>query len=134
MKILIAITALFLFAMTNAPSALAQDLEVRCEYKGENIGINTAIGCIPVLTEDPNDPTVFLAWILTWSIGIAGGIAFLLILLAGFQIITSQGNPERMKAGQELLTAAVSGLLLLIFSIFILNFIGVDILGLPIGQ
>lgn len=131
MRILIVTTVLYLFALTGASPALAQDLEVRCDYKGEDIGINTAIGCIPVLTDDPD---LFLAWILTWAIGIAGGIAFLLILVAGFQIITSQGNPERMKAGQELLTAAVSGLLLLIFSIFILNFIGVDILGLPIGR
>ncbi|KKR84165.1 MAG: hypothetical protein UU32_C0049G0003 [Candidatus Woesebacteria bacterium GW2011_GWB1_41_10] len=45
-------------------------------------------------------------------------------------IMTSGGNPERLKAGQELLTSAISGLILLIFSVFVLKFIGVDILKL----
>lgn len=91
-------------------------------------GINTAIGCIPVLTND--NGTAFSGFILRFAIGIGGGIAFILILYAGFMIMSSAGNPERLKAGRELLTSAISGLLLLVFSIFILKFIGIDILGL----
>jgi hypothetical protein len=91
-----------------------------------NTGIQTAIGCIHVLSS----PEVFLGDILRWAVGIGGGIAFLLILYAGFMVMTSAGNPERLKAGQELLTSALSGLILLIFSVFILKFIGLDILGL----
>ena len=90
-----------------------------------DIEINTAIGCIPV-----SDTNVFMGWILGWAIGVGGGIAFLLIVYASFMVMTSQGNPERLKAGQELLTSAISGLVLLIFSVFILKFIGVDILKL----
>jgi hypothetical protein len=89
-------------------------------------GIDTAIGCIPV-----TDMNKFISFILRWAIGIGGGIAFLLILWSGFVIMTSQGNPERLKAGQELLTSALAGLIMLIFSVFILRIIGVDILGLP---
>lgn len=88
-------------------------------------GIQTAIGCIPVFNQ-----TDFLSAILKWAVGIGGGIAFLLIVYAGFMIMTASGNPERLKAGQELLTSAISGLILLVFSIFILKFIGIDILGL----
>jgi len=88
--------------------------------------INTAIGCIPI-----NDTDAFIGFILKWAIGVGGGIAFLLIVLAGFQIMTSSGNPDRLKAGQELMTSAIAGLILLIFSVFILKIIGVDILGLP---
>lgn len=91
----------------------------------ETKGIDTAIGCIPV-----NDTNVFMGWILGWAIGVGGGIAFLLIIYASFMTMTSQGNPERLKAGQELLTSAISGLILLIFSVFILRFIGIDILKL----
>jgi hypothetical protein len=87
--------------------------------------IDTAIGCIPL------DETGLAGFILRWAIGIGGGIAFLFIVLAGFQILTSQGNPERLKAGQELLTSAIMGLILLIFSIFVLRVIGVDILAIP---
>lgn len=88
--------------------------------------IDTAIGCISVL----DTPENFLGDILKWAVGVGGGIAFLLIVYASFMIMTSAGNPERLKAGQELLTSAISGLILLIFSVFILKFIGVDILGL----
>lgn len=88
--------------------------------------IDTAIGCINAL----GDQNQFLGQILLWAVGVGGGIAFLLIVYAGFMIMTAAGNPERLKAGQELLTSAISGLILLIFSIFILRFIGIDILGL----
>jgi len=87
-------------------------------------GIDTAIGCIPI------ENTTFINFILRWAIGVGGGIAFLLIVFAGFQIMTSAGNPERLKAGQELLTSAIAGLILLIFSVFILRIIGVNILGI----
>ena len=87
--------------------------------------VNTAIGCIPV-----GDTTSFMGWILGWAIGVGGGVAFLLIVYASFMIMTSQGMPDRLKAGQELLTSAISGLIMLIFSVFILKFIGIDILGL----
>lgn len=91
----------------------------------ESCGIDTAIGCIPV-----SDTNQFMGWILGWAVGVGGGIAFLLIVYASFMIMTSQGDPTRLKAGQELLTSAISGLIMLIFSVFILKFIGIDILGL----
>ena len=99
-----------------------------CDPRGGNpgTGIDTAIGCIPV-----SNTNEFISFILGWAIGIGGGVAFLLILLAGFQITTSSGDPKKMQAGRELLTAAITGLLLLIFSVFILRVIGVDILGIP---
>ncbi len=71
-----------------------------------------------------------MGFILRWAVGIGGGIAFLLILYGGFMIMTSSGNPERLKAGQELLTSAIGGIILLIFSVFLLKVIGIDILGL----
>lgn len=89
-------------------------------------GIDTAIGCVPALSDSSSLST----FILNWAIGIGGGIAFLLILFAGFQIMTSSGDPQRLKAGQELLTAAISGIIMLIFSVFILRVIGVNILGI----
>ena len=92
-------------------------------------GIETAIGCIPF-----GDETSFISYILSWAIGIGGGVAFILMLAAGFQIMTSAGNPDRLRAGQELLTSAIAGLILLVFSVFILRVIGMDILGIPLGK
>lgn len=65
------------------------------------------------------------------GIGIAGGIAFLLIVFGGFQIITSAGNPEKLNEGKEAVSSAIAGLLMIIFSVFLLRIIGVNILGLP---
>lgn len=86
----------------------------------------TAIGCITT-----SDPQAFIAWLLGTAIGIAGGIAFLLMLWGGFQIITSTGDPEKLNKGKEILTSAIIGLVVIIFSVFLLKLIGVDILQLP---
>jgi len=100
---------------------------ITCGPNGE--GLQTAIGCVNGILSKAG-PEQFLAFILRWAIGVGSGIAFLLILYSGFMIMTSTGNPERLKAGQELLTSAIAGIILLIFSVFILRFIGIDILGL----
>lgn len=96
-----------------------------CTSSGGGTGIDTAIGCIPI-----GSSTQFMSFILGWAIGIGGGIAFLLIIYASFMIMSSRGNPERLKAGQELLTSAIAGIIMIIFSVFILRVIGVNILGI----
>lgn len=88
-------------------------------------GIPTAIGCIPY-----GSPEALTSFFLKWALGIGGGIALLLIIYASFVISTSSGDPRRMQGGKELLTSAVAGLMLLIFSIFILRILGVNILGI----
>lgn len=88
-------------------------------------GVWTAFGCIQT------DPSAFIGEVLRIGIGIGGGVAFLLILFGGFQILTSAGNPEQLTAGRELVTSAITGLLLIIFSIFLLRLIGVNIFGIP---
>lgn len=105
-----------------SPAGDKDEIPILCS---DGKSIDTAIGCIPI--QNTNE---FIEFILRWAIGIGGGIAFLLIVFAGFQIMTSAGNPERLKAGQELLTSAIAGLILLIFSVFILRIIGVNILGI----
>ena len=107
---------------TNGPVVPLVPAKVFCESGG----INTAIGCLSVLGGQEE----FLGAILRWAVGVGGGIAFRLIVYSGFMIMSAAGDPERLKAGQELLTSAISGLILLIFSIFILRVIGLDILGL----
>jgi len=94
------------------------------------VGVWSAIGCITIDMNNP-DPNKLLKTILQVGIGIAGGIAFLLILFGGLQIMTSAGNPERLNAGKELVSSAIVGLLLILFSVFLLQFIGVQIIGIP---
>jgi len=87
--------------------------------------INTAIGCI-----DFNDINLTSQFFLRWLLGIAGGVALFLIGLASYQIATSQGHPRRLQGGQELLLSAIGGLIMIILSVFLLRFIGVDLLGI----
>jgi Na+(H+)/acetate symporter ActP len=88
--------------------------------------INTAIGQI-----DPTNLQGFVQQLLNLAFGVAGGIAFLLMLFGVFQVMTSAGNPERMKSGSELITSALTGLLFIVFSIFILKLIGITVLDIP---
>jgi len=88
--------------------------------------IPTAIGMVNV-----NSPSDFIVWVLRFALGIGGGIAFLLMLIGSFQIITSAGNPSKIQAGKELITSALTGLLMIIFSVFLLKLIGRDILNIP---
>lgn len=119
------LSLVFIFSLLAPKIALADALgNTQCK----DTEIYTAIGCVPVL--GANGQTDFLSFVLKWAVGVGGGIAFLLIIYGGFMVMSSSGNPERLKAGQELLTSAIAGLILLIFSVFILKFIGVDILGL----
>ena len=132
MKKLLLTAALFLFLTTGAILPVKTFAQIPLPFNGPTEGcpnkdeINTAIGCIPF-----GDTNAFVGFILRWAIGVGGGIAFLLILMATFQIMSSSGDPERLKGGQELLTSAIAGLIMLIFSVFILKVIGVDILKLP---
>lgn len=95
--------------------------------KGDE-SVNTAFGNIST------EPKQLVNTVLTIAIGIAGGIAFLLIVYGGFRLAFSQGDPKAVQEARDIITSAIVGLLLIIFSVFLLNLIGVDILGLPIGD
>lgn len=87
--------------------------------------IPTGIGCIPT------DPTALVLKILEIAVGVAGGIALLSVLFGGFKVLTSGGNPDTINEGKSMITNAIAGLVLILFSVAILNIIGFDILGIP---
>lgn len=86
----------------------------------------TAIGCLPA------SPMGFInEFIFGYGIGIAGSIAFLYFLYGSFVILTSAGNPERVEEAKQIITSSIAGLILIIFSVFLLKIIGVNILNIP---
>ncbi|MBU1885496.1 pilin [Patescibacteria group bacterium] len=93
---------------------------------GKGDGIWTAIGCI-----DTSSTQGIVGKLMTVGIGIAGGIALLMILASAFLFATSEGEPKRTSEAKEILTSAIVGLLFIIFSVTILQFIGVNILKIP---
>lgn len=89
------------------------------------MAVSTAIG------EISTNPADFVQKIYSIVLGLSGGIALVLIIIAGYKFMTSQGNPEAIKSATEGLTSAVIGLLFIIFAFVILQIIGVDILKIP---
>jgi hypothetical protein len=89
-------------------------------------GFNTALGCIN--TGNLGDA---LGQILSFSVGIGGGLALLLMGYGVFLITTSAGIPDKVNAGKEIITAAVGGLMLIVLSVVLFRLIGVEILQLP---
>ena len=48
-------------------------------------------------------------------------IALILVIKCGYQFITSQGDPYKLKDAQECLTSAIIGLVVVLLSVSILN-------------
>lgn len=92
---------------------------------GKCTKVNSSIG---ILDTDING---LISRIVQVTLGLSGGIFLLLIIRAGYRMISSQGNPEAIKDARESLTSAIVGFLFLIFSFVILELIGVHLLQLP---
>lgn len=73
----------------------------------------------------------FIGQVLGVLLSISGMVAVALIIMSGYQYMTSRGNPDAIQAAKDRLTSALVGLLFIIFSIVILTVIGVDILQIP---
>lgn len=89
-------------------------------------GVQTAIGCVPT-----NDLQGFLEFVLKWAFFASGGIILLMIIATGYMLMTSAGNPEKLQAAKENIVALFSGLILIVFSLILLQVVGADVLKLP---
>jgi len=84
------------------------------------------LGCVPI-----NLANFISNYLLGRMIGLAGLLSLLCIIYSVFMMQTSQGSNEKLKKAQELLTSCILGLIFIIFSVFILKLIGVNILKIP---
>jgi len=75
--------------------------------------------------------------LLSAMIPLIGIVSFIMILVGGFSILTSAGNPEGMKKGSQTITLAIAGLALAVISWLILllikNLTGVDVTEFKFG-
>lgn len=93
---------------------------------GSSVGVWTGVGCVR-----SNIGSFIQETLLGWGVGLAGGISMLCIMYAAFMMQTSGGEAEKIKKAQQLMTSCITGLMLIIFSVFILQLIGVRILRIP---
>jgi hypothetical protein len=96
-----------------------------CERCMDNEGIWTSIGCIE------KDPKGLVSKLITIGTGILGGIFLLRVLAASFMLTTSQGDVKKTSEAKQMITEAIIGVLFIIFSVTILQFIGSDVMRLP---
>lgn len=87
--------------------------------------IDTAFGPIAL------DPIGFMTRIFSIVLSFAGLGALLLIIYSGYRLMISRGNKEAIQGARETLTAAILGLIFIIFSLVILSVIAGDILKIP---
>lgn len=86
---------------------------------------STDIGCLPNTAEG------FVAKFYAYGLGLIGGVAIIFIILGGYFILVSQGDPAKLALGKSYITYAVIGLLLAIFGYIFTSVIAVDILRIP---
>ncbi|PWU23760.1 hypothetical protein C5B42_01895 [Candidatus Cerribacteria bacterium 'Amazon FNV 2010 28 9'] len=93
--------------------------------KGQPNSLWTAFGCVPT------NLSGIVTSIVQIGLGLSGGIVVLAILAGSFMLATSSGNPKQVEEAQQMISAAIIGLLFVIFSAIILHFIGVTLLHIP---
>jgi len=88
-------------------------------------GIWSAVGCIPTNGSDT------IATIVTIALGMAGGFGLLMIIAAGGMLVLSRNDTKKVGDAKDMISSVVMGLLFIVFSVTILQFIGVSILKIP---
>lgn len=76
------------------------------------------------------NPSGIITVVFRLVLSISGVLAVFLIIMSGYKLTSSRGNPEQVQQAREQFTSAIIGLLFLVFSLVILQLIGTDILGL----
>lgn len=84
-----------------------------------------------------SDLPTYFGNILSAIIPFIGIVSFIMILVGGFSILTSAGNPEGIKKGSQTITLAIAGLALSVLSwlvlVFIENLTGVSVTQFKFG-
>jgi len=115
---------LLIDAVTNLPknqmTAGRQFTMLGCITSGTSLGFNNQTGA-----------SSFVQKLLDVIFSLAGSIAFLYLMYGGFVVLTSQADPERLNYGKRLVYGAITGLIITISSVFIVNLIGSGILRIP---
>lgn len=90
-------------------------------------GLATAIGCVPVL----NLQKFITETIFGIGISFAGAFSVLCMIYGAILFQTSAGNSTQVEKGRKLIVNCLVGLIVIVFSLFILKFIGIDLLRIP---
>jgi hypothetical protein len=102
-----------------------KDSEAEVAITKNNVGILTAVGCVPT------EPQALVNGFVRYGSLAMGGVALLMMIWASLRYITSLGSAEAINQARDQFFAALIGLLFIIMSVLLLQIIGYDILGIP---
>ncbi len=76
--------------------------------------------------------------VISLAIGFAGIVLFIMLLMGGFQYITSGGEAPKVEGAKKTITTALLGMIFVVLAylilVFIKNFTGVDVTQFKIQQ
>lgn len=108
-----------------------------CIYVDYNKGLArdnaswTVFGCIISPEESVSFSGSFVQNFLRLIISLTGAVVFVVLVAGSVQVLASRGDPVMLQNGKETIFSSLVGAFLIVFSLLILKFIGVDILGIP---
>lgn len=111
----------------NTFPAIPSPPEPPCKTRsnGKCVSVGTGIGDINT------DGAGILYSVFVLILSMSGGILVIIIMYAGYLLMTSRGNPEQIQKARDLLTSAIVGFLFIIFSYVVLGVVTDDLLNLP---
>jgi TRAP-type C4-dicarboxylate transport system permease small subunit len=87
--------------------------------------IATDLGCVP------QDPVGFVGKFYGIGLGLIGMVAILFLIIGGYYIMTSQGNPGKLVTGKQYVFYSLAGLVLAIMGFVFIQIIASDVLKIP---
>ena len=87
--------------------------------------VQTDLGCLP------DDPVGFVQKFYVWGLGLLGMVGVLFMIIGGYYLMTSQGNPTKIQTGKSFIFYSISGLLLAIFGFVFIEIVVGDVLKIP---
>jgi hypothetical protein len=97
-----------------------------------NIGGESVTVDYPIITGWDEIEDIFTETenLIQFLIGFSAVVCVAMIIVGGYTMITSSGNPEKVEQGQKTLTGAVIGLVICFIAWLIVIFVLKDVLGI----
>lgn len=101
-----------------------QKERITCVNCAQNKGYWSSFGCVPLNLGD-----LISKIILNVGIGLGGFIAVMCVTLNAIRLQLSRGESNKIQSVRENMTSCILGLVLILFSVFILRLVDITILG-----
>lgn len=110
----------------NIVTEAVTDPSTDCQTVQNRPGTRTELGgCIP------KDPVGFAYEYYSYGLGLIGGTGVLFFIIGGYMLLTSAGDPARIRNGKTFIFYAIFGILLAVFGYVFIEVIAIDILKIP---